>query len=134
KFLSETIDQWCRSDTVFPTPSVVAGVLYLFSPRCGDPCDQSPHRLAETLGKIVGTPESEYLQAWPHRDESLRKALITALTAIVEESVKPWTDGSDPDPSSGSLARRMVEQIVAQQFVVFHHRETTRRDVNHWGI
>lgn len=127
----DAFDRWCLSDAEFPTRSVVAGVLYLFSPRC-DPFKLSPYRLGERLGGVVGTPAEEYRATWPGRTEAQGRALIDALTAGIETAVSSWDGGGGP--SCGSLAEGAVGEIVAQQYVVFHHCETTRRDTNPWGI
>jgi hypothetical protein len=114
-------------------PGVVAGILYLFSPRC-EPLELSPYRLCEWLGRIVGTPEEEYQLAWPRRAESQGHALIASLSAIIAGAVKLWGDHGVGNPSSGVLAEQLAEEIVAQKYVIFHHCQTTRRDLNHWGI
>ena len=132
RLVYEAVDQWFLSGGVFPTQLLVAAVLYLFSPRCY-PYELSPYRLVERLGKLSGTSEEEYRQAWPRWSEAEGQALLASLSALVENAVSLWTAG-DEDWSSGKLAERLVDEIVAKQYVVFHHTETTRRDVNHWGI
>jgi hypothetical protein len=132
RLLSDAIDRWCLSDGEFPKQPVVAGVLYLFSPRC-EPLELSSHRLCERLGKVIGTPEEEYRMTWPRREEPQGQALIASLSVIVVDAVESWC-GRGVEPSSVRLAESLVEEVVAQQYVVFHHCETTRRDINHWGI
>jgi hypothetical protein len=133
KLLSDAMDHWCREDAEFPTRHVVAQVLYLFSPRC-EPFELSPYRICERLGDLVETPEGEYQIAWPRREESQSKALIASLSAIVAGAVESWTDRGAGYPSSGELAERLAEEILAQRYVIFHHCQSTRRDINHWGI
>jgi hypothetical protein len=133
KLLRDAIDWWCRTDSVFPTYDVVGSVLYLFSPRC-DPFELSPYRLVERFGGIIGTPETEYRLAWPRRSTAEADSLIAALAAIVAGAVRTWIERGVGDPSTGEVADRLAEEIVARRYVSFHHRETTRRDVNHWGI
>lgn len=129
--LLEAIDQWCRADAEFPTRNIVAGVLYLFSPRCY-PFGPSPYRLCEQLSEVV-SPEAEYQLTWPNRDESQSAELIAALSMGVTRAVDLWNAGRDR-PSSVELTEYLVGEIVAFQYVVFHHYETTLRDINHWGI
>lgn len=132
-FLLETIDYWCRTDAAFPTNAVVAGILYLFSPRC-DPFQLSPQRLRERLGELAGVPEKEYRLTWRQREASQAEALIASLGAIIAEAVESWIEHGIAEPSSSSIAQRIAEEIVAQQYVVFHHYQATRRDINPWGI
>ena len=133
QLLADAYDRWCRSDEDFPVRRVVAGVLFLFSLRC-EPFEMSPYRLCERLANIVGTPEDEYRLTWPKRDESQGAELITALSTGVTRAVELWSDGGNKGPSGIELAEYLVGEIVAGQYVVFHHCETTRRDINHWGI
>ena len=129
----DAYDRWCRSDEDFPIQCVVAGALFLFSPRC-EPFEMSPYRLCERLATLASTPENEYRLTWPKRDESQSAELIAALSMGVTRAVELWREGSDRGPSSVELAEYLVGEIVARQYVVFHHCETTRRDINHWGI
>jgi len=133
QLLSDAYDRWCRSDEAFPLRGVVAGVLFLFSPRC-EPFEMSPYRLCERLIGVVGAPEDEYRMTWPQRDESQGTELIAVLSMGVTRAVELWGEGDDKGPSSVELAEKLVREVVAQQYVVFHHYETSRRDVNHWGI
>lgn len=133
RLVSEAIDGWCRSEAEFPTRDIVAGVLYLFSPRC-EPSGLTPYRLGERLGEIAESPENEYRRAWPRREESQGHALIASLSAIIAGAVESWADRGVAASSSRDLVERLAEEIVAQQYVIFHHDQTTRRDINHWGI
>jgi hypothetical protein len=130
--LLDAIDQWCRSDAEFPIRDIVAGVLYLFSPRCR-PFELSKYRLPEQLRAVAKSPEDEYRLTWPRRDESQGAELIAALSTGVTRAVELWGVGRDR-PTGAELAEYLVGEIVALQYVVFHHYETTRRDINHWGI
>lgn len=110
----------------------MAGTLYLFSPRC-QPYDVSPYRLCARLTDLIGSAEEEYRRTWPRRTDAEAGALIASLTDPLKWAVERWSDGGE-EPSCVALAEKLVREIVAQQYVVFHHYETTRRDNNHWGI
>lgn len=133
KLLEEAYDKWCRSDDPFPTTSFVAGVLYLFSPRC-DPYRISPHRVNRQVAEVVDAPEVEYHLTWPKREPEQAAALVAALTGIMNEAIQSWEQPDSEVAAGGSVSKRLVEEIVTQQYVIFHHKETTRRDLNHWGI
>jgi hypothetical protein len=133
QLVADAYDRWCRSDEDFPNQRVVAAALFLFSPRC-TPFELSPYRLCPRLATVTGTPEDEYRLTWPKREESESAELIAALSTGVTRAVELWRDGRDKGPSSVELAEYLVGEIVARQYVVFHHYETTRRDINHWGI
>jgi hypothetical protein len=133
EFLLSSIDRWCRSDAEFPIQPVIAGMLYLYSPR-SDPDQFSQHGLCAQLSEIVRMPQAEYRLTWPGREEAHGEALIVALTKILAEAVQSWTDRGIEDPSSETVAKRVIEEMMEQQYVVFHHYQTTRRDLNPWGI
>lgn len=133
QLLSETYDRWCRSDHDFPVRGVVAAALYLFSPRF-NPTEMSTNGLSERLLNIVGTPEEEYRLTWPKRDGSLSMELIAAMSMCVMKAVQLSTESTNGGPLSAELAEWLISEIIARQYVVFHHCETTRRDDNHWGI
>ena len=133
QLVSDIYDRWCRSDEDFPVRRVVAGVLYLFSPRC-EPFVVSPYLLCERLSNTIGEPEDEYRLTWPRHEESQSAELIAALSSGITKAVEVWSEGGDNGPSSIELAEYLVGEIVALQYVVFHHCESTRRDINHWGI
>jgi hypothetical protein len=122
KLLLDALDAWCRSNAEFPIGDVVAEILYLFSPRC-DPFALPAYHLREHLGKLVGTPEEEYRQTWPRREESWGLSLIAALREILEAAVKSWIEHDNWNPPSGELAECLAEELIAQQYVI-----------NTWGI
>jgi hypothetical protein len=133
KLLQDCLDQWCRSNAPFPIRIVVTDVLYLFSPRCY-PFSLAQYQLAEQLAGLVASAENEYRMTWPERDEPEGVALIASLTGIVTRAVESWSDRGLGSLSSGEVAEQLAAEIVARQYVVFHHNETTKRDLNHWGI
>jgi hypothetical protein len=133
KLLSEAVDLWLREDAEFPTRSIVAEILYLFSPRC-EPFELPTYCLRRRLAEVVGTAEWEFQTAWPNRGLAQADALIVSLATIIGVVVESWTERGSQDSTSGGLTNRIVEELLAQQYVVFHHCETTRRDINHWGI
>ena len=57
--LLEAVDWWCRTDSEFAVDSIVASVLYLFSPRC-DPFDVAETKVRQQLLNIVGMPTAEH--------------------------------------------------------------------------
>ncbi len=125
--LMECVDVWCRSDADFPTDEVIASILYLFSPRCYS-LGVSECRLREYLVGIVGTPAHEYSATRPQHGENQRSKLIDALSRIVGNALIQWGEGTLLDPSIETVNRQIVEEIVEQQYVIFHHYHTTRRD------
>ncbi|MFN0052143.1 MAG: hypothetical protein ACKV0T_08125 [Planctomycetales bacterium] len=125
--LLQTVDWWCRCDAEFPISGVVAAVLRLFSPRC-IPDKMVEPGLRESLLAIVDTPANEYRTTWPKRPECQQIQLVERLTEIVSNAVNAWATGSIHEPMIESVNQELVDQIVDQQYVIFHHTETTRRD------
>ena len=125
--LLETVDWWCRSDSDFPVAETVAGILHLFSPRCS-PDDLRATGIREHLPGLVRTPDIEYSQTWPKRTDVEKNTLIAALTEVLSTAVDSWTTGGLHDPTIDSVNRQITSLIVAEQYVVFHHKQTTRRD------
>ncbi len=125
--LMDATDCWCRSDADFPTADTVAAFLYLCSSR-SDPWALSESTLRSSLDSVVESADREYELAWPARDPTLHLALVDALTEILNSSLEAWESGSMRDPTVESVANQLVDTIVAQQFVVFAHTQTTRRD------
>ncbi len=125
--LAETVDWWCRTGSDFPVDCTVAGVLYVFSPRC-DPFSVSETRVRQNLCNVVGTPDSEYSLAWPHRADCERLSLIDAISRILSDAVQRWDRGGLSDSPIELVNQQIVDEIVIQRYVVFHHNETTRRD------
>ena len=67
--VADAYNRWCLSADEFAIQSVVAGTLFLFSPRC-EPFELSRYQVGEQLAVAVGTPEDEYRLTWPKRDEA----------------------------------------------------------------
>ena len=124
--LLETIDWWCRSDSDFPLDGTIASMLYLFSPRF-DPFKISETKIRQRLLNVVGTPSAEYSQTWPLRDEAERSELIDTISEILSGAVDRWNNGA-LDPSIETVNQQIVDQVVAQKYVVIHHNQTTKRD------
>lgn len=131
--LSEFVDRWCREDADFPVRSFVAGTLFLFSPRC-DP-DGNDEMLQVLLRTAQGTdPAIEFNSTWPARPISEATDLIQSLSQVIERAVGTWTAKGIVALPLSCVVERLVAEIVAHQYVIFRHYETTRRDLNHWGI
>ena len=127
-FLTEVVDWWCRSDEDFPIDDVIAGILFLFSPRCY-PLGMSDFELLEQVCEVVDSPSDEYSKTWPKRGDDQRTEMVEALSQILVEAVKNWNSGSLADPTIEGVNRLIVEQIIVRQYVVFHHYQTTKRDL-----
>jgi hypothetical protein len=125
--LLDAVDWWCRADADFPLDFTVASVLYLFSPRC-NPFDLSEIGVRSSLLETVGTPTDEYSQTCPRRTDDQRSKLINTISSIVSGAIKRWDEGSFLDPPIEMVNQQIVDQLVAQQYVIFHHHETTQRD------
>ena len=69
----------------------------------------------------------KYSRAWPQRTDAQRSELINTILRIVSESVNRW-NGGFLDPSIEMANQQVIDQLVAQKYVVFHHNQTTRRD------
>jgi hypothetical protein len=65
----------------------------------------------------------------PHRTESCCTELVDALRLILDDAVIQWCNGSMLNPTIESVNQQLAGVIVAQRFVVFHHYQTTSRDV-----
>jgi hypothetical protein len=130
---AEEYDAWCRSTERLPETTYVASLLFLFSPRC-DPFTLRPYHLAQQLASLVQSPEREYELTWARRPPAKANELIEALRACLTKAERLWEQARGPSQCSAGLASQIVDEIVGQQYVVFHHFETTRRDANHWGI
>ena len=125
--LLETVDWWCRSDSDFPVDDTITAVLHLFSPRC-HPLGVPEHGLREYLRDRIGNPVTEYCLTWPKRGEREKCELIDTIAEIVRAAVCEWSNGSLVDPTVETVNQQIVDEIVAQQYVIFHHNQTTRRD------
>lgn len=129
----QVTDEWCRSDYDYPTQNVVACVFSIFSPET-KPDDLAKHELFEYLLNLVGDPTSEYAKVWPQREPTFSQELIHALTTILDDATLSWADSGLQNPTIESVVQLIVNEVVHQQFVIFHHWESTCRDNNHWGI
>ena len=123
----EVLDHWCREGDEFPVSRTVAGLLYVFSARF-EPMDTPESNIRERLFEQTGTPRAEYVLTWPQRSDSLASELIDALAKVIEDAVNRWADGSLRTTSIDSVIEQATDLIVAKQYAVFHHFETTRRD------
>ena len=56
-----------------------------------------------------------------------RTELIDTILEILSNAVKQWND-STLDPPIELVNQQIIDQIVAQKYVVFHHYKTTKRD------
>jgi hypothetical protein len=125
-FLLEAVDWWWRTDSEFPVDGTIASVLYVFSPRC-NPFDVSETRVRQHLLNIVGTSSVEYSQTWPRHTDAQRLELVNAISHILRDAVERWNEGT-LEPTIEMVNQQIIDQIVAQKYVTFHHHHTTRRD------
>ncbi len=130
KLLLQYVDAWCRSDSEFPVETFLSKTLFLFSPRC------LIHRLklAELLERGLTTSTEEYLATWPHRRNDSASMLIDSLNAIVKSAAKEWDANGFSELTIDFVVEMLVKEITGLHYVVFHHRQTTSRDCNHFGI
>jgi hypothetical protein len=126
--LLETVDWWCRTDEKFPVDHIVAFVLYLFSPRCQPFRLSEVKKMREQLDGIVGTSAVECSLTWPRWSDWRKSNLIDTISRVLSEATARWDDGQMSDPSIEMTCWQIVDQIVAQKYVVFHHYHTTKRD------
>ena len=127
RLIINLVDCWCCENSEFPFSQAVAGILYLFSPRC--PALDSPEvEILEGVFERIGTPQEEYRQTWPQRPEARGSELIASLSQILEDAVRQWSDVSMRAPTIESVAQQAADAISVQQYVIFHHCQTTRRD------
>jgi hypothetical protein len=127
--LLEAADWWCRTDSEFPVDGIVASVLRVFSPKF-DPFGVSETGLRQHFLDTVGKSTAEYSLTWPHRADSQRSELIDTISRILSDAVNRWKDGGLSDPPIEMVNQQIIDQIVAQQYVMFHHNQTTRRDAD----
>lgn len=126
-FLLDVVDHWCREGDEFPLSKTVAGLLYVFSARF-DPMDTPESNIRERIFEHTGTPRAEYLLTWPKRSDSQASELTDALSTAITEAVSRWADGSLRTTSIDSVIDQVMKLIVAKQYTIFHHFQTTRRD------
>lgn len=130
--VTETVDWWCRADCGFPVEPTVASVLFIFSPKRD--AQQIPEsNLRAFLSSAAESATSEYAHAWPNHAPEMQSRLINDISAILCDAEQQWTTGSLLEPSVESVTEQIVAEIVAQQYVVFHHTQTTRRDGGFYG-
>jgi len=122
---------WCTdSNSVFPITELVSRLLFLFSDRCL----LHQTNLDALLNHTISTPADEYRSTWPNRSDSAAQDLTDLLVQTLEDAVEEWEFNGFSNLPHTDVTDRLVGVIVDQQYVVFHHYETTRRDLNHWGI
>ncbi|HVS71702.1 MAG TPA: hypothetical protein VHQ47_10650 [Phycisphaerae bacterium] len=131
--LAKSLDEWCAGDRDFPSRDVVAGILYLLSPRC-DANSWSTSDVSQRLKSTAGSPEAEYAMTWPNRSGDEATTLVRSLSEIIAAAVEIWKTRGLTALSTAALMNAVVAEILAQRYVIMHHYETTRRDANHWGI
>lgn len=125
--LLETTDWWCRSGDEFPVSETVDAIVYLFSPRC-DPDNEPESGLRERLAKTAESVEVEYVRAWPNRNPDQATELRVSITEVLNCAEAEWLAGSLLEPTIETVTQQIASEIARLQFVVFHHRHTTRRD------
>ena len=103
------------------------------APRC-EPDGFNHQNLLERLPGLAGAPTDEYTITWPRRAAPVAQELISSIVAILDNAATEWTDGGFHDLLIETVVQQLVDEIVGQQYVIFHHTETTSRDNNHWGI
>jgi phenylpyruvate tautomerase PptA (4-oxalocrotonate tautomerase family) len=79
------------------------------------------------LLNIVGTPTAEYSQTWPHREEVQKSELIDKISKILSDAVNKWNNSSLELPIE-LVNQQIIDQLVADKYVTYHHNQTTRRD------
>ncbi len=124
-------ERWCNGTVAeFPVSGIVSRLLFLFSSRC------EVHRtnLQTLLTRTDSGASQEYLETWPHRTQSVGLHLIDLLEDILENAVHNWEAIGFMEQPHDVVVQELVDTIVSEQYVIFHHHETTSRDRNHWGI
>jgi hypothetical protein len=131
EMLLHYLNHWCAdSSSVFPVTEMVSRLLLLFSPRCV----LHQTNLRALLNLTISTPADEYRATWHNHSDGAAKNLIDSLVQILEDAIKEWESRGFSNLPHADVIDRLVLEIVAHQYVVFHHNQTTRRDLNHWGI
>jgi hypothetical protein len=125
--IMDTVDCWCSQDGEFPVLQSVAGVLYIFSPRC-EPLETQEANIRQRVFENADSPTTEYLQTWPHHNVSLASELIEAICKTINIAVCKWNEGSTLSPTITSVNAQIVDLIVDKKYVVLHHFQTTRRN------
>ena len=124
-------EHWCKEcENQFPVAEFVSRLLFLFSRRCA--LHQTTVRTL--LSRPNSDPMEEYRTTWPQRSEEMGQELVGLLQEIVEDAISEWESAGFSKRPHSVVVDQIVAAIVHQQYVVFHHNQTTRRDINHWGI
>jgi hypothetical protein len=131
--LSKLLDDWCVSGGGFPTRDAVAGILYLLSPRC-DANNWSTSEVSQRLQSTVGPAETEYELTWPLRSRDEAEALVRSLSEILSAALRIWETRGVGTLSVSALMNAVVAEILTHRYVIKYHDESTRRDVNPFGI
>ncbi|WP_339735684.1 hypothetical protein [uncultured Gimesia sp.] len=132
KFLLDSIDDWARSEKEFPIKGVVSGILYLFSSRY-EAESINDRQLKVYLQKHADSPEVEYSLTWPKQTASQGQELIDLISKILSSAIAEWSKHGSHGLTVTSVLEQIVDQIMKQQYVVFHHHETTIRDRGGFG-
>ncbi|MCC6507884.1 MAG: hypothetical protein IT423_02165 [Pirellulaceae bacterium] len=111
---------------------MVAAILYLYGPRC-HPFSESERNLRERLLQSPWTPVAEFRAAWPLRDATACDQLVSDLSEVLRSAVAVWTNQSISQLPPEMVAERLANCILAHHYVVFHRRETTKRDGGFYG-
>ncbi len=131
EMLLHYLNAWCTdSNSEFPVTEIVSRLLVLFSPRCL----LHQTNLRTLLNRPISTPTDEYQATWPKRSGEAAKTLIDSLVQTLQDAIQAWESHGFSSLPHTVVIDRLVGEIVDQQYVVFYHNQTTRRDVNHWGI
>tara|TARA_R110002111_G_scaffold256979_3_gene324791 strand:- start:149536 stop:150021 length:486 start_codon:yes stop_codon:yes gene_type:complete len=132
KLLLDSIDDWAQSEEDFPIRDVVSGILHLFSSRY-EPESINDQQLKVYLQKQADSPELEYFLTWPKRTAAEGQELIGLISQIVSSAIAEWSNHGSHSLTVTSVLEQIVDQIMKQQYVIFHHHETTLRDQGGFG-
>ncbi|MEQ8855217.1 hypothetical protein [Gimesia sp.] len=132
RLLLDAIDFWVCSTEDFPSETVIAVTLNIFSERC-NPDEVNEHKFLTRLQSSVDQPLREYLLTWPKRTEEDGLALIEDLLDLIASAVAVWEQQSVQSLSAQLVASQIARLIVKYQYVVFHHHESTLRDKGGFG-
>lgn len=131
--LLDAVEEWCKSDLSFAVDDCVRCCLHLFSKRCDLDAISERHVKNQLLSaSLIG--REEYAAEWPCRTDADYSAISESMSQVLHEAVVKWESDGVGSLRADDVAGQLLDEIIGQQFVVFHHTETTRRDINHWGI
>lgn len=128
KLLLDSIDDWAQFEEEFPIKDVVSGILYLFSSR-SDSDNINAQQLKIHLQKHASSPEIEYSLTWPKRTVEEGQELIDCISMILIAAISEWSNHGIHSLTVTSVLEQIMTQIMKQQYVIFHHHETTTRDL-----